>query len=189
LHKLAERERGSANLIFSEGSPLHKIVRIGYLVRSTAFAYSFLVVGLHLWERGTGPLAYVLLALQFLVYPQLVTLVARQVGNAKEFELRSQYVDAFLLGAWIAGLGFPTWIAFGASFSTTLNAAVSRGLAGAGCSLALFCLGMLAWAVPAGFTYWGATSSLVTALCFFGSLAYATAIGSVVYRRTRERPS
>jgi hypothetical protein len=163
-----------------------RLVRIGYLVRSSAFAYSFLVIGVHFWERGAGALAYVLLGLQFIAYPQLVTLAARRARDPREAELRGQYLDSFLLGVWTAGLAFPTWIAYAASFSTTLNAAVSRGLSGAGCSLALFCLGMLAWTVPAGFSYWSGTSALVTTLCFFGSLAYAIAIGCLLYRKTRE---
>jgi hypothetical protein len=166
---------------------MHRIVQIGYQMRAAAFGYSFLVIGVHLWERGAGAVAYALLALQFIAYPQLVTLAARRARDPKRAELNGQYLDSFLLGVWTAGLAFPTWIAYAACFGTALNAAVSRGVAGVARSLVLFAFGALAWVVPAGFTYWGATSPLVTALCFFGSLAYSSAIGCVLYRRDRHR--
>ena len=166
---------------------MHRIVLVGYQIRAAAFGYSFLVVGVHLWERQAGAVAFGLLALQFVLYPQLVLLVARRARDGKRVELNAQYLDSFLLGGWTAGLGFPTWIAYAACFSTTLNAAVSRGLAGVARSLVLFALGALAWVVPAGFAYWSATSTLVTTLCFFGSLAYSSAIGCVLYRENKAR--
>jgi diguanylate cyclase len=166
---------------------MHRIVQIGYQVRAAAFGYSFLVIGVHLWERNAGAVPYALLALQCIAYPQLVTLAARRARDPKRAELNGQYLDSFLLGAWTAGLAFPIWIAYAACFSTTLNAAVSRGLAGVAVSLVLFSFGALAWAVPAGFVYWGGTSPLVTALCFFGSLAYTAAVGCVVHRQNKER--
>lgn len=165
---------------------VHRVVHVGHQVRSAAFAYSLLVIGLFLWERAADWVAYPLLALQFLVYPQLVTLAARRARDPKQAELNGQYADSFLLGAWTAALSFPVWIAYGACFSTALNAAVSRGPVGVAYSLALFASGMLAWVVPFGFQYWTQTSPLVTAMCFFGSLGYTCAIGCVLYGRNRE---
>jgi hypothetical protein len=45
---------------------------------------------------------------------------------------------------------------------------------------------MLAWIVPGGLTYWSATSTLVTSMCFFGSMAYAIVIGCLVQDLNRK---
>jgi len=166
---------------------MHPIVHIENQVRVAAFGACFLGIGVHLWEKNSGVLPYALLALQFLVYPQLAYLRARRSKDPKAAELNNQYLDSFLLGAWTAGLGFPAWIAYCLCFSTTLNAAVNRGLLGVACSLLLFSGGILAWIVPFGFQYWIATTPLVTALCFFGSLGYSAAVGCVVHRQNQER--
>ena len=55
-----------------------KLVRINYTVRALAFAYAALPLGLHLATLGPGTGAWALLALQFLLYPHLLYLRARQ---------------------------------------------------------------------------------------------------------------
>jgi len=161
------------------GFAMRNLVHVSYLVRASAFAYSFLGIGLHLWERHASVTAFVLLALQFVAYPQLAYAWARRSRNPREAELANQYADSLMLGAWTAALGFPAWIAYGLCVSTTLNAAVNRGAYGAACSLALFGVGILGWIVPMGFSYWLETSPLVTAMAFFGSLIYVTVVGCV----------
>src|SRR6266481_1930630 len=49
-----------------------KLARLNYAVRAGAFAWCFTTIGIHLWERGYGWPAWVLLAAQFLVYPHLM---------------------------------------------------------------------------------------------------------------------
>src|SRR5205814_1426444 len=106
-----------------------------------AFGYTFLVIGLHGWERGFGPAFWLLLALNFLVYPHLVYVYARLAREPKHTEGFAMYADAVLLGAWSAGLHFPIWISYAVLFSTTLNAislgGIPRGLVALGC----FCFG------------------------------------------------
>ena len=59
-----------------------------YAVRTAAFAYCFLTIGFHLWERGTGAGTWVLFAAQFLVYPHLVywramrSITAQRIASA-----------------------------------------------------------------------------------------------------------
>jgi PAS domain S-box-containing protein len=169
-----------------------RVARTHYTVRAVSFAYCFVVFGLVFWERKAGPLAWSLLALQFLVYPQLVYLRAKAARDSRRAEIHNLYVDSLALGAWVAMLGFPTWIAYAALFSTTLNSAIMRGSMGAGCAAVCFAVGALAWIAPMGFTHFPGTGNLVSALCFFGSLAYSTWVGLVVYnqnlrlRRARE---
>ena len=82
----------------------HRIVRINYLIRTAAFIYCFLVIGVHGWERSFGTAFWALLAVQFLVYPHLAYLRARLSGHSKAAELSNLYVDSTLLGAWIGAL-------------------------------------------------------------------------------------
>jgi len=167
------------------GAPASHVARTHYSVRALSFAYSFLVIGLVLWERQAGLLAWALLALQFLAYPQLAYLRARAAKDSRRAEIQNLYFDSLTLGAWMAMLGFPTWITYAALFSTTLNSAIMRGAAGAACAAVCFAAGALAWIAPMGYQHYPGTSDLVTALCFFGSLAYSAGVGLVVQNQNR----
>lgn len=171
------------------GQGVHRLVRMAYRVRSVSFAFVFLVIGVFLWERYAGVTAFVLLTLQFVVYPQVVYAVARRARHQKKVELHAQYLDALFFGAWTAALGFPTWIAFATCMGTALNAAVAQGLPRVAYTLVIYGIGMLVWIVPGWTTYWSATSTLVTSMCFFGSMAYAIVIGCVVHDLNRRLQS
>ncbi len=159
----------------------HRIVRMNYPIRAGSFAFSFLVIGLHGWERGFGAAFWVLLALQFLVYPHLMYLRARASDDSKAAEQINVLIDAVLLGAWIGALGFPTWIFYGAAFATTLNATVLRDVRGGLFSFACFGAGAALAVAILGFKYSPATSTLITVLCFMGSLIYTSWIGLVLH--------
>src|SRR4029077_18930593 len=146
-----------------------RLARTNYTVRTMSFAYCFLVIGLVLLDRKMGLLAWGLLTLQFLVYPQLAFLRASTASDPRRAEIQNLYADSVALGAWVAMLGFPTWIAYAALFSTLLNTAIMRGWLGVACATVCFAAGALAWVAPMGFMHFPGTSDLVTALCFFGS--------------------
>jgi PAS domain S-box-containing protein len=162
------------------GSP-HRRVVVNYRIRTGAFAYCFVVLGLHAWEQGFGPGYWGALALLFLGYPHVAYLRARYSFDSKRAEERNLYVDAALLGAWIASLYFPAWLLYAGLFSTTLNAMVLGGFPGALRSVFCFSLGVGVVGLILGFTVSPQTSDLVTALCFAGSLAYSWAVGYVVF--------
>jgi PAS domain S-box-containing protein len=162
-----------------------RAARTNYTVRTVSFAYCFVVIGLVLWERHAGALAWSLLALAFLVYPQLAFAHAVAARDPVRAEIRNLHADALLLGAWVAMLGFPTWIAYAALFSTALNLSIMRGLPGAAGAAVCFAAGALAWVAPMGYRHYPGTSDLVTALCFFGSLAYSAGVGLVVQNQHR----
>jgi PAS domain S-box-containing protein len=167
----------------------HPLVRTNYTVRSLAFAYAFVAIGIHLWERGGGALGWTLLAAQFLAYPHLVYLRASRSADPWRAELVNLNLDAALLGAWSAGLGWPVWIAYTLFFATSLNGAVNRSLHGIGMAWGSFGLGVLAWSAvawtePGGVRIDPATSTLVAALCVAGSIGYSLAVGLVVHRQT-----
>jgi PAS domain S-box-containing protein len=162
-----------------------RLVRTNYAVRAAAFLYCLIVIGLHLWVNGAGPLAWVLLVLQFAVYPHLAYLRAARAPDPRRAELDNLLLDSTLLGAWMAGLGFPTSIALGLTGATVLNAAVNRGTRGALASLACTGAGAALALALGGFDYAPATGTLVTALAFAGSLWYTVLVGTVVYVQQR----
>lgn len=170
-----------------------RLATINYRIRVGAFAWCFVVVGLVLWDRQAGALAWTLTVLQFLVYPHLMYLRAVKSRDPRAAELQNVLVDPALLGAWIAALGFPLWVAYAAFSASVLNNAVMRGWPGAALAVVCFAAGALAWIVPMGLARQPETTVLVTTLCFFGSAAYACGVGLVVYsqnqhlREARER--
>src|SRR5258708_8508719 len=73
---------------------------------------------------------------QFLVYPQIFYWRAIRSPRPARAELDNLFLDAALLGAWVAYLGFPVWISYSLIAAAMLNAAVNRGAQGPGLSLA-----------------------------------------------------
>jgi PAS domain S-box-containing protein len=163
----------------------HRRARINYYVRTVAFAYCFIVLAIHGWERSFGPLYWLLLTAQFLAYPHFQYLRARYSRDSKRAEATNLYVDSALLGAWIAGLQFPTWIVYAALFSTSLNAIVLGGVMGLLWSLGCFAAAAAFVVAAFGFGHQPDTSNIVTVLCAAGSLAYTCGVGYVVYRQNR----
>lgn len=166
-------------------SGTHRRVRINYCIRAGSFLYCFLVLALHGWERGLMGPFWVLLVLQFLVYPHLAWWRASRAPDPKRAEVINLYLDGALLGAWIAALHFPAWIAYAALFSVTLNAMVVSGTIGALWALGCFGAGAALWIAGGGFRFSPATSQAVSTLCFVGSLGYSWAVGWVVNRQSR----
>lgn len=162
-----------------------RLVRTNYHVRTVAFAYGFIVVGLVMWQRGAGPVAWLLMGLQFAVYPHLLYWRAMLSLRPTRAELDNLFIDAALLGAWAAALGFPTWITYAFVGATLLNAAVNRGAQGVLWSLACSAGGAALWIAVRGLHYSAVTSDLVTGLCIAGALGYSTAIGYVVHAQNR----
>ncbi|HEV3011202.1 MAG TPA: PAS domain S-box protein, partial [Burkholderiales bacterium] len=160
-----------------------------YPMRAAAFLYCFAVVGIVLWERGAGLVAWTLLVLQFIVYPHLVYWRARLSARPTRAELDNLFLDSALLAAWCAALGFPTWITFALLSATTLNAMVNRGAQGFAWSLACSAAGAVLWVLVGGLRYTPATSDMVTGLCVVGVLGYTSAIGYLVHSQNRRLAS
>ncbi|MGH8689495.1 MAG: PAS domain S-box protein [Burkholderiales bacterium] len=160
-------------------------MQTNYRVRTAAFGYCFAVVGVFVWQHGAGPVTWGLMALQFLVYPHLLYWRAQLSPRPTRAELDNLFLDAALLGAWCAGLGFPTWITYAFVGATTLNAVVNRGLTGLAWSLACSVAGAALWSAVRGVDYAPHTDNLVTALSAAGALGYLGMVGYVVHSQTR----
>jgi len=163
---------------------VHRRVAVNYRIRAASFAWCFVVLALHAWERDAGPGYFGALGLLFLGYPHVAYLRARYSTEPKRAEMVNLYVDSALLGAWIAMLHFPTWILYAGLFSTTLNATVLGGLRSGLRSVFCFALAAGGVCLVLGTQVSPQTSDLVSALCFVGSLAYCTAVGYVVYAQS-----
>jgi PAS domain S-box-containing protein len=161
------------------------LVRTNYRVRTISFAYCFVVLGVFLAERGVGTAAWILMGLQFLVYPQVLYWRAMLSPRPTRAELDNLFLDATVVGVWCAALGFPHWITYSFFSATTLNAMVNRGAQGLAWSIACSAAGAVLWTGVAGLTYTPQTSELVTGLCMAGALGYAAMVGFVVYGQNR----
>jgi len=162
-----------------------RLVRTIHTVRTGAFAYSFLVLGLLLWELAASPVAWVLLAAQFLAYPHLLYLRELHSKRPRQAALDDLFADSTLFGVWCAYFGFEPLISLGLVAVTMLNATVNRGIGGGLLSLGFSAIGALLFVVAAGFSYAPAASDLVNVAVGLGILAYTCAVGYVVYRQNR----
>ena len=164
----------------------HRLVRVYYQIRATAFAALFAAIGMHMWGRGYGGLAWVLLALQFLAYPHLLFWRARRAQNSLKAEQSNLLLDSLLVGIWAAALEFPLWIAFTLFLGTSLNNAINRGGRGVLGALLAFSSGALAWGLVAGFKVSPQTDPAAAALCLIGLSVYGIGIGNIVFAQNRK---
>ena len=75
---------------------------MNYRNRAGSWIIVFAVMGSHFLDRSYGAMAWVLLALQFLVYPHLVYFRTRLATDALKAELNNLRLDALTFGAWVA---------------------------------------------------------------------------------------
>jgi len=163
---------------------LHWIVKTHWVVRCIAFPATLLFLAIHLWEQDPPPLVWLLLVVQFLLYPHLLYLRARRADNPRQAELQHLWLDSFLFGAWAAWLGFPLFIAFTLFISITVNSAIFRGVEGILWALGLFAAGALLGGTLGGWQLRPDESPLVMLLFALGLSFYLLSIGVLAHRRT-----
>ena len=162
-----------------------KLARLNYAVRTGAFAWCFVTIGLHIWERAYGWPAWALLALQFLLYPHLMYWRAVRSPSPGRAERDNLLLDSAFLGAWAAALGFPTWISYNLVGSVLLNAVINRGGIGMLWAALSSLAGAILWGLIGGLRFEPQESGLVTILCVAGAVNYVSIVGYVVFRQTR----
>jgi diguanylate cyclase len=114
----------------STNSSIHWLVRLNHRNRTWCCFLLFLTIGTHMAGAGYGVLAWCLLALQFLAYPQLLYWCARRSSDQRKTEKCLMLVDAAMLNTWAAALGFPIWITFICLTMGTVNHALLHGRKG-----------------------------------------------------------
>ena len=161
------------------------LVRTNRAVRTASFAWCLVTIGLHIAPGDPSPTTWTLLALQFLLYPQIVYWRAVYSEHPRSAERNNLYLDATLLGAWSAFLGFPVWIAWMLIGAALLNAVVNRGLGGLGVAVGCSIAGVAAWILLDGFRFTPDTTPAVSLLCMAGGIIYTCTIGVVLYTQNQ----
>ena len=148
--------------------PVHWVVRMNYSNRALSWAAAFGVIGSHLATRDAGLAAWVLLALQFLVYPHLVYWRARRSSDSLQAEIHNMVLDTLAMGAWLAALGFPLWFVAMLGITTCMNLSAFRGLRGLGLALvgqAIGAAAAIAWGGLRFHPETGLWTSLAAMIC------------------------
>ena len=163
---------------------LHWIVTTHWVIRSVGFLIVLLLLAIHLWGQEPPLWAWVLLGVQFLLYPHLIYLRARRAGNPRQAELQHLWLDSFLFGAWAAWLGFPFFIAFALFISSAVNNAIFRGVSGIFWAIGLFAAGALLGGTLGGWQFQPQESTVVMLIFMLGLSVYLLSIGVLAHRRT-----
>jgi len=165
--------------------PVPWIVGTHWVARSLSFVIGFVVLAYHVLYQGHGALVWLLLVLQFLLYPHLVYWRASRADNPQRAELQNLLLDCFLLGTWVAWLGFPQFIVFTFFICVLINNAITRGVSGILMGAGWFAIGALLGAALSGW-YWQPEQSLwVTLLAGSGLSVYLLGIGVLAHQRTQ----
>jgi len=111
---------------------VHWLVRMNRRNRSAFYAMLGVAIALHLPHRAPDahPVLWTVVALQFLLYPQLAYWWARRSAHQRRTEMRNMWIDAVLGGIWSAALGLPVWLSFTLTIGNCINMVVFYGLAG-----------------------------------------------------------
>lgn len=122
---------------------VHWIVRTNRKSRTFLALLLFATIAAHFLSEGRGALAWSLLFLQYIVYPQLAYLSAARARRQLAAERIIFLADPFILGVWSAALGFPAWISFTCFATVTFTHAVYYRWKGALQAVAMMALGAL----------------------------------------------
>lgn len=161
----------------------HWIVRAHWVMRSVSFLNAFVFYALHLYGKGYATWVWLLLALQFLVYPHLIYRRACRAENSQRAELQNLVADCFLVAIWVSATGFPLWITFTLLISTAINNAISQGYRGIFLAFGAFGLGSLLGIGIGGFQLIPEDNPWITGMCVFGLSWYLLGIGRIAHTR------
>lgn len=164
--------------------PVHWIVRMNRRNRTMAFVWVLLVLAAHMWGRGYGPVAWVLLGLQFLVYPHVAYLAAVRSRNQMRTEFGNMLLDGLMFGIWMAVLKFPLWISYMLFIGAAINMTVFRGAAGALLAAAVIACGALLGSAVFGLHAEPATAPLTTSLSIATLSLYLLVVAKDAYARS-----
>ena len=169
-----------------EASRPHWLVQTDYALRTLSFAAVFVAVALDWWDKGASRTMWILLALQFLVYPHLVYVRACRAKVPHDAEIDNLLIDSLLIGVWVAALHFAVWPSFTLWLASTLNIIIVRGAKGMRDGTILFVSGVLLSIILFGFRFEPDTGWPTTLLLMFGISAYLIAIGNASNNRNRQ---
>jgi diguanylate cyclase len=162
------------------------LVRNNYRIRGISFFLVFFGLGMELWKAPIGPLPWILLALQFLVYPHALFWWTRRRPEPNKTELNNLILDSFLIGIWIAALSFPVWPSFTLALACFLNVTLTRGFRPLLAAILALVIGVLLWGAVYGFRFAPETEWPTTTVMLVGIAGYVLAIGRVAHLRNAQ---
>lgn len=157
---------------------------MNYRNRAGSWLFVFLLLAVHVWAQAPSLWFWLLLGLQFLVYPHVVYWRARLASNPLSAEIQNMLLDNFCLGVWSAALGFPLWITYTLVICGTINLAAFRALKGALQALAAVAAGALLVLAAQGWRFAPETSLLVSAMSMAILSAYLIVFARGAHTRT-----
>ncbi len=166
-----------------QAGKLHWVVSLNRRNRSVFFAIGLFVLGTHLAYLQAGPLMWALLALQLLVYPQLMYWRAARAADPLRAEMQNLLVDGVLLGAWCALWGLPLWISFMLFVGVCLNVVIFMGMPGLWKGMAAMAVGVALVAALHGIEFQPHTELHTSLLCIALLTGYLLVIANDAYRR------
>ena len=161
----------------------HWVVRLNGRNRVLFFLAMLLVLGLHQRYLQVGTAMWVLLVLQFAVYPGLVYWRAVRAADPLRAELQNLILDGFLLGAWMAAWGLPLWISFMLAIAVCLNVVIFMGVPGLIRGSAALAAGVAVVGLAAGIDFRPETSLAVSLLCIGLLTLYLLFFANAAYHR------
>ncbi len=159
------------------------VVEINHSNRVFGFTLVFVVLCVHIFGKGYGTLTWVMLALQFVVYPQLLYWRTRASARPRDAEMQHMLVDSTVFGFWAAYLGFPMWVSFAMCVSTCVNHTAYYGAKGAVRSLAASSVGALVAVGLFGYRFAPDMAWPISVVCLLGLIVNQVAVTHVAYGR------
>jgi signal transduction histidine kinase len=146
----------------------------------------FVILGAHLLDQeGVGGGVWVLLALQFLVYPHVLYLWTLRANDFRQAELNNLLLDPFLFSLWAAALGFPLWITFTLYISAIVNNGIYRGMRGVAPAVASIAAGTLLALGLGGLRFSPETNLPTSVLCMVGLAFYLARMFETAHARNQ----
>ncbi|WP_241673271.1 sensor domain-containing diguanylate cyclase [Lacisediminimonas profundi] len=140
-------------------------------------------IGAHISTLDYGPFTWILLALQFIAYPQLIYWRALRARDQRRAEMNNLLLDGLFFGIWSAALGFPVWITFISLVTVTVNMTVFRGRSGFFQGLSSMLAGSLLAVAIGGWHFSPATGWPATLLAILAVFLYILVVAENGYAR------
>lgn len=163
----------------------HWVVHLNRRIRILSFVAAFLILASHVLILGLSPWLYPALAVSFLLWPQLAYHRARRSDHSMRTEFDNLIIDSVIFGVWMAGLGFPLWIAVALAISTSMNLMVFRGPRGLAQAMTGLLAGAIASGLGVGFHFLPYTHGVTTTLAIVSISLYLLLIGYISFQRNR----
>jgi len=159
------------------------LIRTHHRMRTASFALMFVAMVLQEYGKGFGLISWVILTLALLVYPHIQHWRSRRAADPVRVVMQSMLVDAVVLGAYIAAVGFSQWLSFAALLGIMSNNAVNKGWNGTWHTVIALIGGALLWILFDGFRFSPETNWLATTVCIVGLGWYVLAMNVMAFSR------